>query len=330
MAKGTYHPFFSIIRYLYAGCALLFFVGCGEDGDTPDYAQLSMMEFIRQDPNFTIFADALELTGLNETLDAEAPFTLLLPSDQALEDAGISSVDELSAEEWERKLNYHITQGSLNSDVLLGSVQESLLPGYYWLINEADGALEINGATKMLSGDLFLKNGVIHILTGFLEPQALNVTFMAQNKGFNTFVKGLFQTEMDQVIEDREGTFTIFAPTDEAFSSYFQANGITEEDWLAFSRLDEFMQYFILDKTLDSTQLITEALIPLSGDTLYINNQEGEIWLNGNASLQEKNIQGGNGLIHGLDQVITAPSNRLRRLFPKTRKEMAMPNLRQR
>lgn len=103
----------------------------------------------------------------------------------------------------------------------------------------------------------------------------------------------------------------MFAPTDEAFEAYFQANELTEEAWLGFSRLEEFMKYFVLDETLDSAQLTAGPRITLAGDTLYFSNQAGEIWLNGNGILQETNIQGGNGLIHSLDHIISAPEQSL-------------------
>ncbi|QDH78218.1 fasciclin domain-containing protein [Echinicola soli] len=311
MAKGAFSPLLSSIRFLLAACTVLSVGACGDDEPSPDFNALSIGVFVSQDPNFSVIADAVELTTWKDSLDQNGPYTMLLPSDKALSEENIESVNDLSADEWQRLLDYHIVPGALSSDQLIGTVQESLLPGYYWLVNKNENEIDINGETKMLSGDIDLKNGVVHILEGLLEPQALNVTFMAQNRGFNIFVKGLLQSGLDQFLEDREQHFTLFAPTDEAFEMYFQANEISEEDWLGFSRLEDFMRYFVLDESLDSAQLAAGPRISLTGDTLYISNQEGEIWLNGNGSLQEKDIQGGNGLIHGLDHVITAPDQSL-------------------
>ncbi|GGF32017.1 hypothetical protein GCM10011339_20300 [Echinicola rosea] len=294
-----------------AACTILSVVACGDDEPSPDFKALSIGAFVSQDPNFDVIADAVALTTWKDSLDQGGPYTMLLPSNKALSDENIESVDDLSIDEWQRLLDYHIVPTALTSEQLVGTVQESLLPGYYWLVNKNENEIDVNGETKMLSGDIELKNGMVHILEGLLEPQALTVTFMAQNRGFNIFVKGLLQSGLEQVLENKEQNFTLFAPTDEAFETYFQTNEISEEDWLDFSRLDDFMKYFVLENSLDSTQLTAGYRITLTGDTLYVSNQDGEIWLNGIGSLQEKDIQGGNGLIHGIDRVITAPEQSL-------------------
>lgn len=303
MAKGAFYPLLLSVRLVLATGILFLMGACGDEESSPDFTALSIGSFVSQDPNFSVMAEAIEQTTWKDSLDQFGPYTMLLPSDKALSAENITSVNDLSNDEWQQLLDYHITPGAFNSDQLIGTVQESLLPGFYWLINKNENEIDINGDTKMLSGDVMLKNGVVHVLEGLLEPQALNVTFMAQNRGFNIFVKGLLRSGLDQVLEYRERQFTLFAPTDEAFEAYFQANELTEEAWLGFSRLEEFMKYFVLDETLDSAQLTAGPRITLAGDTLYFSNQAGEIWLNGNGILQETNIQGGNGLIHSLDHI---------------------------
>lgn len=290
---------------------IAFITACGDDAPAPDFTGMTISAFIEQDPNFSLLASALELTALSDTLDSSGEFTFLIPSDKAFEKRGITSLDDLSTEEWSQLIKYHLTTGDLSLEALLGGVQESLLQDYYWLINEDEGAYVVNGTTPLLSSDILMANGRIHVLTKSLTPQQINVVYMAQNEGFTLFVKGLQKAGMDQMLAEQAGPYTLFIPSDEALTAYFAANGITEEDWLGFSTLNQFLSYFIVAGRLDFDDLTPGPRQALSGDTLFFSQKDQITWLNGLDSISKNGIQGGNGLIYGLDQVLTRPDRSL-------------------
>ncbi|WP_200974997.1 fasciclin domain-containing protein [Echinicola sp. 20G] len=310
MGKGrqNYGDSFKSLFFLFLVIALI--SSCGTDELTPDYKGLTVQGFIQQDPNFSILAEIFEQTGIGDTLNGYGTFTLIAPTNKAFEEAGITSASDLSSEDLDSLINYHLASGKLNSEDLIGEVKETFLQGYYWLINKEENEIIVNGDVSLLVKDIEVSNGMVHGIGSVLEASKLNVVSMAQSQGYTLFVKGLLQTGLDKVLTET-GPFTLFIPTDAAFAAYFEANGITEEEWLSASRLDAFMEYCIVEGSLESDELVSDALISYGGDSLFVSKKEEEIWLNGNALITRKDIQGGNGIIHEQDKVITVPERSL-------------------
>src|SRR6202012_5509893 len=83
-------------------------------------------------PQFSIFAYACSKAGITSGLQPNAFYTLFVPTDSAMQAAGLSrsGIDQLSADSLAKIIRYHITYGSLADTVLnnaLVSVQQFCL-----------------------------------------------------------------------------------------------------------------------------------------------------------------------------------------------------------
>merc|ERR1712023_555516 len=88
-----------------------------------------------------------------------------------------------------------------------------------------------SGMTAMVEKvDMTAVNGVIHVIDGVLVPQSVldampgstmepTVYDVASNSSMTSNLTAyLSATGLDSVLSDRNGTFTVFAPTDMAFA----------------------------------------------------------------------------------------------------------------
>ncbi|WP_186757032.1 fasciclin domain-containing protein [Echinicola salinicaeni] len=283
--------------------ALGFLLGCQEESSPPDFKQFTITEFINQDPNFRILSEVLDLTDLGEQLDGNEEFTFLAPTNKAFEAIGIESVDDRSLKEWKRIISYHLTEGTISSESLLESVQETLLPDFFWFVSEEDGQLLVNSEVKILVKDIITSNGAVHGLEQVLEPVNLNILEVSESLGFTTFVEGLRKTGFDGLLSG-EGLYTVFIPSNDAFNAYFDEQGITKEDWLSSTNLRAFMSQYIMQGMENSANLVPGALETIEGDMIYFSRDISEgLWINGQSTIVNRDIHAGNGLINSLDRV---------------------------
>jgi uncharacterized surface protein with fasciclin (FAS1) repeats len=130
------------------------------------------------------------------------------------------------------------------------------------------------------------------------------------NPGFSTLVAALEATGLDATLSDANGTFTVFAPTNEAFDA------LGSETITALlndtDTLSSILTYHVLPGIVDADAAIAAAGsrvttvngadvgVSLLGDTLLING----------TSVTFTNIETSNGIIHVIDAVLSVPAER--------------------
>ncbi|MDZ8263542.1 MAG: fasciclin domain-containing protein [Nostoc sp. ChiQUE01b] len=121
------------------------------------------------------------------------------------------------------------------------------------------------------------------------------------NKRFNILVKYLEETELMETLNSRQGSYTIFAPTDTAFtSSSHKPND--KETW------KKILQYHILKGSINSQKLKSGKFDTLlEGDQVNIKVYSGSIKVNNNAKATELKTTLSNGVIYEIDKVIIPP-----------------------
>lgn len=125
----------------------------------------------------------------------------------------------------------------------------------------------------------------------------------ANNKPFNILVKHLEETELMETLNSRQGSYTIFAPTDSAFTSS-SYNPNDKEIW------KRILQYHILKGSIDSQKLKSGKFDTLlEGDQVDIKVYSGSIKVNNNAKATEFKTPTplSNGVIYEIDKVIIPP-----------------------
>lgn len=126
--------------------------------------------------SFTTLAAALEAAGLVETLQAEGPFTIFAPTDEAFAALPEGVLDALLLPEnigvLEQILLYHVVSGQvLAADVTTGDV--ATVEGSTIAIEVGD-SVTLNGSATVVSADVEASNGVIHVIDQVILPPGVD------------------------------------------------------------------------------------------------------------------------------------------------------------
>ena len=105
------------------------------------------------------------------------------------------------------------------------------------------------------------------------------------------------------------GPFTVFAPTDEAFSRVFVRLDTTQEDFFADAeRLYSLLSFHIVSEARSMDELQSRSsLMPLRRSSLVIELRDGELLLNQEARILSGDLPATNGWLHIVDTVLLAP-----------------------
>ena len=141
-----------------------------------------------------------------------------------------------------------------------------------------------------------------------VEPYSIasgNLVEIAQNEGvFSTLMTALKATGLDQTLADTTTKFTVFAPTNEAFSKLPAG---TVEDLLLpenEAKLTQILTYHIVMEPMTATDIQKNNLIrTFEGDTLKASTIDGKPFIN-DAQITSGNIYATNGIIHVIDTVL--------------------------
>jgi uncharacterized surface protein with fasciclin (FAS1) repeats len=123
-----------------------------------------------------------------------------------------------------------------------------------------------------------------------------------QAGNFNTLLKAVKATKLDEEILNTPGSYTVFAPTDEAFAKL--PEGTLDALLQDIPKLKKIVAYHVSfgDVRSDDLAQIDEAET-VEGSVLAIESADGKIKVNG-ANVLKMDILTDNGVIHVIDQVL--------------------------
>lgn len=142
-------------------------------------------------------------------------------------------------------------------------------------------------------------------------PQSLTATLSADAR-FSVLVDALQRTGLDANL-DAGGSYTVFAPTDAAFTDALNALGYADLDaleaGLTTAGLRNVLLYHVLGAEVRaadvSTGYVSSAATNEDGDALSFYIEAGaEVILNGGATVRETDIEASNGVAHVIDAFI--------------------------
>jgi len=277
-----------------------------DDNNTPeiDTGELTIFETANNSDDFTILSQALQDAGLQDTFNSEnGPFTVFAPTDDAFNALPDGTLENLSAEELAQILQFHATEGAIESGDLQASQDVASLLGEELLVESGDGVI-INASANVVNADIDASNGVIHAIdevllpAGFREP---NIIDQARELGnFETLLGALEDTDLTTTVKYK-GDFTVFAPSDAAFNNL--PDGLVGS--LSNEQLAEILQYHLLSGEVFAGDLSPEQTPEsLTGEPLFISSENGNVNVNGNADVTTADVDVSNGVIHAVDNVL--------------------------
>ena len=111
------------------------------------------------------------------------------------------------------------------------------------------------------------------------------------------------------------GTFTVFAPSNAAFTAFLQANGFASLEQVPTATLKEILLNHVLSTEVKAAQVTTGYVSTLAKGaasssrnlSMYINTSNG-VKINGISNVTKTDIDAINGVIHKVDAVIGLPT----------------------
>ena len=135
--------------------------------------------------------------------------------------------------------------------------------------------------------------------------------FNAFDERFSLMEAALQRTPMTRTLEEAESFFTVFAPTDEAFTAFIDASVdfASAEELLAYEGLGDVLLYHVVDGLVPAATVLTltEATTK-QGDAVTIDTSSGSVVLNGDVTVTQTDVLASNGLIHIIDGVLMPPA----------------------
>lgn len=318
------------MMFLSAGLLL---TACSDDDDDepapappapPTQNDPSIADIVINSPDHdSLEKAALRFPDLVLGLQGAATYTVFAPTDAAFVDllnsnpawSAINDIDSLSLR---AVLGYHaigdvvINSGDLTDNTYAPTLRPG--PNMEFLSLKADvtGGVTINGSANVTTADISASNGVVHVVDEVLAPQNI-VDFATQDTRFTSLVSALTAYPSFDYVNTLggPGPFTVFAPTNDAFQALLDSdstwNMITDIDSVTLAAVLEY--HVVGTGNVQSDQLTQGQTITTLGGDLTVDLTNGAQLLTGSAVQGPVNIivtdvQGTNGVIHAVDQVL--------------------------
>lgn len=253
--------------------------------------------------NFTTLASAIEQVGLTSTLKYKGDFTVFAPTDDAFAALPQGLLGSLSEAQLTEILTYHVLSGEVFSgDLAAEQAPASLEGGEVFVTKDGNGNVTVNGSSSVVTADVDVSNGVIHAIDQVILPDAYGTVVDAASKRYNfeTLVSAVVDAGLAGALSDTEASYTVFAPTDEAFAA---VESVVNS--LSTQQLATVLSYHVLPVEVASGDLAAEqAPASLTDEAVYVTAADGNVTVNGSASVVEADIMTNNGTIHAIDEVI--------------------------
>ncbi len=159
----------------------------------------------------------------------------------------------------------------------------------------------INNSVSVTTADIEAANGVIHVVDKVILPPTV-VDIALANDNFTTLVEAVIKAGLVDALNS-EGPFTVFAPTNAAFEELFAQLDIAGIDDLTAEQLTPVLLYHVVPGNVLSSELTSGNVGTLNGGKNVTVDLSSGVKIN-ESSVVSADIQGTNGVIHVIDQVL--------------------------
>ena len=296
-----------------------FTVSCDDD-DIKTVPDSTITGLAQTDPNLSILVQALVKTDLARTLMGPGPFTVFAPTDAAfvafLKTTPYATLNDVPNAVLTQILLNHVVSGNVKSTNLstgyVKTLAKSATSGTNTMSMYVDLAsgVKLNGIAKVTTADVMASNGVIHIVDAVINLPTV-VTHATANANFTSLVGALTKTGQPNFVSILSGTgpFTVFAPTNDAFTAFnteLAPGGIAG---VSTANLTKVLQYHVVSGNILAASLTEGQIV----NTLQT-PQTFTVQLAGGAKIKDVNnristivatdVQCSNGVIHVLNKVL--------------------------
>ena len=255
----------------------------------------------------TTLVAALKAADLVGALEGDGPFTVFAPTDAAFaalpEGVLASLLEPENKAQLASILTYHVAPGALDAAAVVGRTRIATLNGQSASVRVDGGAPFIDGA-GVVTADIRCSNGVVHLIDSVILPSDDNLVEVAQAAGgFETLLQAAQVAGLVPTLSSG-GPFTIFAPTDEAFTALPPGalDNLLEPG--NRNRLVALLKYHVVPGRVFSEDAAKAGSAPtLQGESVRPVIRGGRLTVDG-AVVLLNDLQASNGVIHVIDSVL--------------------------
>lgn len=280
---------------------------CGDDDDgmTPP-EDPNLAELVANQSDLSTLSSALDAAGLASDLEGEGPFTVFAPTNAAF---GEIDADELTSDTQllTEVLQYHVVAGQeITADEISDGQQVETLDGDTLTFSVSNGEVMVNGAT-VTQANVQASNGVAHVVDGVLLETVNAVQRAVLTPELSTVADAVAAAGLDETLTG-DGPFTIFAPTNTAFSQ-IDAGELTGNSEL----LTEVLQFHVVRGKITASDISDgQSVNTVEGDSLVFRVQDGDVTVN-DATVTLPDVEVSNGVVHVVDGVLLQTVNAVER-----------------
>ncbi|HSC78973.1 MAG TPA: fasciclin domain-containing protein [Chitinolyticbacter sp.] len=310
------------IRGLLTALLITSLVACGGDDDPPSTSVTpGNLAEVAQSNGFTALTAAATKAGLVSTLtNANASLTVFAPTNAAFNTLATqlgfadatALVNALPASDLASILSYHVLPSRRSAaDIAAGGSTQATAYTYAGapatLAVNTSGGVALTDAVltsaRVTTADVPASNGVVHAIDKVLVPPGvLNIVQMAQaNPAFSTLVGAVVTANLQGTLSGA-GPFTVFAPTNDAFSAISSTvAGLTTQ------QLTTVLTYHVLGSQVLAAQVpFGTPVTTLSGQNITVNASPLSITdtTTTPAPIVATDVRASNGVIHVISKVL--------------------------
>ena len=289
----------------------------------------SIAEIASSNPNLSTLVAALDKAGLVSTFSNPGDYTVFAPTNDQfqayLTANGYANLEAVPVDALREILKNHVINESLLSIDLETGYVKTLAKGTASSTNTLSMYIDLTDGVKINGGaangganvdldaaNILASNGVIHIVDHVITLPTV-VNHAIANPNFSSLVgalTGAGQPDFVTVLSGA-GPFTVFAPTNDAFTSLnteLQPGGIAS---VSTANLTKVLQYHVitpanvLAASLTEGQIVTPILTPAQNITVLLaGGARLKDASNRECPIVATDVQASNGVIHALSKVL--------------------------
>ncbi|WMI65488.1 fasciclin domain-containing protein [Aestuariibaculum sp. YM273] len=310
--------------------AVVVFSSCSDDDDDNIQEQLNIVEIAQNTPELSLLVEAVIQADLVGALSADGQMTVMAPTNTAfsafLNAKGFASLSEVPNDVLTQILLNHVIGGAnITSSALIGNMgytntladgpNSTKLSLYY----DGTSGVMFNGSSTVTVPDIVASNGIIHVVDAVIDLPTI-ATFATSNAALSTLVDVLAYADtgtptvpyIETVSNPEAGPFTVFAPTNDAFTSLLDFLKVSALTDIPTETVDAVLLHHIVNANVQSSQLVSGTVSTIGGDitadasAFTLTDANGRV---SNIVTSLVDIQATNGVVHVIDNVILPDLN---------------------
>ena len=280
----------------------------------------SIADIVKREEDFSTLETALEITSLDRVFECYFTcffrhFTVFAPTNEAFGNLPDGILEKLVTPAYRVHLTYILAYHVLSQTVAAADIinagstvtAKTLLGETLNATFESPDVL-VNDNAKVVRPDIQADNGIIHGIDAVLLPEFATKTIADLAVGepnLSTLVEALVNASLVDTFSNSTATFTVFAPTNEAFQDLFTALGGAPD----LDTLTRVLSYHVVPDVLLSPEIRPNSNVEtlVDGETIEFEKRgfgRRRIVLNGDTKILSADNLAINGVVHVIDKVL--------------------------